>query len=181
MRKTMWLGILCLAASVAAGACGSSGGGTTGTQTTGDQGTGGTTATSTTTTTTTTGTTTSGTTTLGTGGAGGSSSVNGCEEATAEDHTGDNAVTIDFGGVLGEVYKPACIKIKTGTVVTWSGDFSFHPLTPGVDGTPDTSNTPITTTNTGMSASFTFATAGTFPYFCANHFSFGMEGAVFVQ
>jgi plastocyanin len=191
MRKTFGFGIICVAATAAIGACGSSGGTTTGTNGTSDGGSGGkastsstssTTATTTTTTTTggTGGTSTTGTTSSTGTGTGGSGSVNNCTEATAEDHTTDSTVTITFdNGNL--TYKPACIKIKTGTMVTWSGDFSSHPLTPGINGVEDTTGTPIMATMTGMSASFTFPNAGTFPYYCAVHFSFGMEGAVFVQ
>ena len=36
-------------------------------------------------------------------------------------------------------------------------------------------------TATGMSASFTFPTAGTFGFFCEFHFGSGMKGAVFVE
>jgi plastocyanin len=107
--------------------------------------------------------------------------TNNCDPTTAEDHTADTTVTIQFGGSIGLKYQPACIKIKTGTMVTWSGDFSSHPLTPGVNGTEDTSGTPITPTSTGMMATFTFPNAGTFGYYCQFHQSLGMEGAVFVQ
>jgi plastocyanin len=106
--------------------------------------------------------------------------VNGCDPATAEDHTADSNVTITFGGSLGLKYAPACIKIAKGNSVTFSGSFSSHPLSGGADGNKDTSS-PIAETSTGSSATFTFANAGTFPFFCEYHFSSGMEGAVFVQ
>jgi plastocyanin len=105
--------------------------------------------------------------------------VNNCDPAAAEDHTGDTAVTIVFG-VAGLTYQPACIKIKTGTTVTFSGAFTSHPLAGGTAGTLDATS-PIKETLTGTSAMFTFATAGTFPYYCEDHFASKMEGAIFVQ
>jgi plastocyanin len=75
--------------------------------------------------------------------------------------------TIDFGGSLGTVYAPRCLKIKAGQKVTWNGDFSSHPLTaagcnpPGGDAIPATS--------TGTTTSVTFATKGTYGFYCMNH------------
>jgi plastocyanin len=57
-------------------------------------------------------------------------------------------------------------------MVTWNGTFADHPLTP--DGTG-----PIVTTSTGTTASFTFATAGSFGFHCAVHPTM-MLGAIFV-
>jgi plastocyanin len=105
--------------------------------------------------------------------------VNGCDPATAEDHTADSSVTIMFP-VGGLKYSPACIKIAKGSSVTFSGSFMNHPLSGGTSGTPDASS-PITHTMTGTSADFTFSEAGTFPYYCDFHFSSGMEGAIFVE
>lgn len=79
-------------------------------------------------------------------------------------------------------YTPKCAKIKAGQSVTFSGDFSAHPLTAGTvssgTATPQ-SGSPITN-GTGTSATFAFPTAGTFPYYCGVHFSAGMTGAIYV-
>jgi len=159
----------------------------------------GTTSASTTTGTTgTTGTTTTGSTgTTTTGGSGGSSgtsgltAVNGCDPATATDMTGHSTVTISYsssaqGSTPAFSYSPACVKVSAGTSVTFQGataadTFAVHPLTPGTNCVADTTNNPITAQSSGASTSFTFANAGTFPYFCAVHCSVGMKGAVYVQ
>ena len=39
-----------------------------------------------------------------------------------------STVEINFGGVAGLAYKPKCIKIKSGTTLTFKGSFDIHPL-----------------------------------------------------
>jgi plastocyanin len=106
--------------------------------------------------------------------------LNGCDEATAEDHLADAKVQISFGGAVGFKYAPKCIVIKSGTTVTFSGDFASHPLAGGVDGTKDPSS-PITATNTGMSKDFVIAAGGAYGYYCEFHQAGGMKGAIFVK
>src|SRR3954467_9272292 len=108
----------------------------------------------------------------GTGGSSSGSLINGCDPATAADHTGDANVDVTFpnGGIT---YAPPCIKIKAGSTVTWKGDFSKHPLLAGtVKGltapVPD-DNSPITDAS-GMVKVVTFDAAGTFPYYCMYHY-----------
>lgn len=104
----------------------------------------------------------------------------GCRFASAEDHTGQTAVTVSFGGSLGDAYWPNCIKVDAGTAVTFSGGFSDHPF--GVASTTDPGN-PAMDTFTGTSATFTYSTAGTFGYYCYYHGTptgQGMCGAVYV-
>lgn len=72
--------------------------------------------------------------------------------------------TITFGGE--QVYTPACLKIARNTTVTFSGPFAGHQLEPSTRGT---SGSPITSTTTGNTASFTFTQPGFFPYYCAFH------------
>ena len=103
--------------------------------------------------------------------------INGCDPATAEDHTTEPSVTITFGGLA---YTPACIRIAAGSSVTFSGAFSSHPLAAGEDGVKDASS-PIAETATGTTATFMFPNAGAFPYFCTLHHASGMEGAVFAE
>lgn len=122
--------------------------------------------------------------TAGTGGTtgtgGGSTKVNGCDPTTAADHTADATTAVVFGGTTGLKYAPACIKIKKGHSVKWTGDFTAHPLSGGLDGAKDAAS-PITEATTGMSQTITFPATGTFGFFCEVHFSSGMEGAVFVE
>lgn len=119
------------------------------------------------------------------GGAGGSGGgdpgLNGCVQATADDMTGMATATIQFAGLS---YSPPCIRVKAGTKVTFEGNFAGHPLEGGavINGvpTPD-ANSPITKTNTGMSATFTLMNAGDVPYYCTFHAASGMKGAIFVE
>jgi len=91
------------------------------------------------------------------------------------------AVTIKIAGLS---YAPPCIRVKTGTVVTFEGSFAIHPLQGGTVtngiGSADP-NSPITLTNTGMSVMFTLSNAGTVPYYCTSHAISGMMGAIFVE
>jgi plastocyanin len=127
-------------------------------------------------------TTTSGTTSTASGMEQG---VNGCVEATAEDHSNDmGGTSITFGGTAGFVYSPACVKITKGHQVIFKGDFSTHPLTGGeVTGstaTPDTST--IGEDSMGMADDpVNFPASGTFPFYCKIHGSIGMKGAIFVK
>lgn len=107
--------------------------------------------------------------------------INGCDKATAEDHTAD-AVTKVAVGMGGFSFSPACIRIKKGADVTFEGNFSFHPLVGGVASIPPMpdSSSPIKQTNAGMSATFTFDLAGTYPYYCEYHTP-NMAGVVFVE
>jgi plastocyanin len=98
-------------------------------------------------------------------------------------------VDIAFGGTLGTVYKPACIKVKTGTQVTFNGSFTNHPLLAGVVAggvaTPAMAGTtplPTTAVNTGTTSSYMMTTAGTYGYYCTKHaVSMMMYGAIIVQ
>jgi plastocyanin len=122
----------------------------------------------------------------GTGGSSMSSSsgggpVNGCTLASAEDHTSSNTLTITFGGSAGLTYSPACAKVKTGTMVTFSGAFTTHPLAGGNSPPTKDATSPIAETKTGTTATFTLSTAGTYGFFCEVHQSLGMQGALFVQ
>lgn len=121
----------------------------------------------------------------GAGGAGGSGGgamlINGCDQATAEDFTGMATPTVQFVGLS---YSPACMRVKAGATVTFEGNFASHPLEGGTvtDGIPMSDpNSPITKTNTGMSASFKLSNEGVVPYYCTFHAASGMKGAIFVE
>jgi len=112
---------------------------------------------------------------------------NGCDPASPEDHTGDTAdVEVDFGASAGNqnVYTPACVKIKAGQKLVYKGNFVAHYLTGGTaskDGeTPDGSS-PIPKTESGTEVTVAFPAAGTFPYYCQQHGTLGMKGAVFAE
>jgi plastocyanin len=111
------------------------------------------------------------------------SPICGCTPATAEDHTAQSTVDVAFGGAVGLAYAPKCITVKTGTVVTFSGDFAFHPLRPSPSlSDPANPIVDVGPTDAGATASFTFSGAGSFGYHCQAHGTddTGMCGAVYV-
>jgi plastocyanin len=192
MRSTTFFGILAvITASASLMACGSdTTSGTTGTggsTGTGGAGTGGeaTTSTSTTSTSTTststTSTSSSSTTSTSTGG---STLVNGCDPMALEDHTKDATVEIKFGDPVGFKYSPPCIKVKSGTMVTFKGSTNAHPLAPGeiVMGTPvDDPKSPIKATSGPATVTFAISPAGSYPYYCTDHYSSGMKGLIVAE
>jgi plastocyanin len=85
---------------------------------------------------------------------------------------------VQFGGAVGQQYQPSCLLAHLGDVVTFSGSFSSHPLTPS---SRATAASPISPTASGGSATFQFDQLGYFPYYCAQHGSdsgAGMAGVV---
>jgi plastocyanin len=111
---------------------------------------------------------------------GGGMAINGCDQATAMDMTGSAMVKVTFGADF--KYTPACVRVKKGTDITFEGDFGFHPLVGGEASLPPKpdSASPIKHTTTGTAATFKMDLAGTYPYYCENHFP-SMAGAVFVE
>ena len=84
-------------------------------------------------------------------------SVNGCTTYADETAAG-GAIAWDFN------VTPKCVKVKVGQTVTWTGDFSIHPLAAFNGDTPN----PITT-GSGGTSKITFPTAGTFGFHCLVH------------
>jgi plastocyanin len=110
------------------------------------------------------------------GGSGGSTptpfmSVAPC---TAESMYVATPTTIDFGLLDGGFnYRPKCLKVATGTQVTFmssssTNDFIVHPLAPSANRGTRPGN-PIVSTTTGTSAMFTFPTKGFWAYYCTTH------------
>jgi plastocyanin len=99
------------------------------------------------------------------------SPVNGCTSFT--DLRGASA-TITFANFA---YSPKCAEVSVGEPVTFSGDFSFHPLSETC-GPIDA----IAHTTGGTSMTVTFTTAGTYGYQCdAHHATENMFGAIKVD
>ncbi|WP_170319981.1 plastocyanin/azurin family copper-binding protein [Polyangium spumosum] len=108
--------------------------------------------------------------------------INGCTPSMATDLTAMSATTVTFSSLS---YTPKCIKVKAGTVVTFSGSFANHPLQGGYMDlanlpTPAASGPFVPVTDAGTSKGFTLSTQGTYPFYCVPHASLGMNGAVFV-
>jgi len=76
------------------------------------------------------------------------------------------STTIEFGGSLGTRFSPNCLIVHTGTIVTFSGAFSEHPLRPSERATGPS---PIIATSQGTVQQFAFTAAGFYPYYCARH------------
>lgn len=108
---------------------------------------------------------------------------NNCNAADFVDRTGITATRTVTFGTTGNTYSPKCITIAAGQSVMFSGNFGGHPLRPGVgaNATAGSANNPITATGSGTTASFTFPTAGSYPYNCQFHDAGGMNGVVKVQ
>lgn len=110
--------------------------------------------------------------------------VNGCTEGAYVGAT--EAMPTIFIGRDGLAFTPKCLAVPAGTTVHWEGSLAAHPVAPGNPDDPQAGSpgNPIQQTTSGNSVEFTFATPGTFAYYCELH-SFGpgngMAGAVFVR
>jgi plastocyanin len=120
------------------------------------------------------------------GGAGGmmptcaAQAINKCAFGAAEDHTAEPLVTVTFGNPAPPgpfAYSPACIKIKAGASVKFSGDMVTYPIEAGPDCTPDTCGGANPIVDAGP---VVFPVAGTFPYHSTTGCISGMLGVVFV-
>ena len=105
-----------------------------------------------------------------------------CSRASATDLKSNGAPTVVFDPFQ---YTPRCILISAGQTITFTGDFSSHPLVGGIaEGafkTPDPQS-PIGTTNNGSSKPVQFLSMGTYPFYCDMHvLQYAMAGAVFVD
>lgn len=119
----------------------------------------------------------------GAGGAGcGAAEVHGCTYATATDMKGNAEVSAADGGEWVIGYN-ACIIVDTGTKVTWTGNFTLHPLDGGVSPDAD-AGSPISAAGEGLSgdatAEATLADAGEYPFFCGVHVG-TMQGVIYVE
>lgn len=112
------------------------------------------------------------------------SPVNECTYATATVMTGQSSVAIGFGGGLGFAYSPNCVRVDPGTSMMFNGAFSTHPLRGGqVIGGVQTldPSSPVPSTSSGSTTSFTLSQQGVFGYYCNNHgSSSNMFGAIVV-
>ena len=72
---------------------------------------------------------------------------------------------ISFGGSVGFAYSPATMSVAVGDTVTWSGDFSTHPL--------NSSTIPAGAAawqfTSGAKFSYVVTVAGAYTYYCTVH------------
>ena len=109
---------------------------------------------------------------------GASAVVNGCDGAafTGSDHTSATdarAISFPGPGMAPMQYTPACMTIRAGQSVTWSGGLGTHPL----EAFGGDVATPIMATTTGTSVTVVFPATGVFGFHCANH-PLSMLGAI---
>jgi plastocyanin len=104
-----------------------------------------------------------------------SSLVNNCDETMTTLSTGTVVITFSTTSTP-QQYSPACVQISVGGMVTFQGDFTQYALSPGPGAVE---NNPITFTNMGTTATFTFPTAGAYPFYSTADPT-TMLGAVFV-
>jgi plastocyanin len=97
--------------------------------------------------------------------------VNGC--TTFVDDTADGGILVGPTTQPPAQYVPNCVHIKVGQSATWTANFGDHPL----EAYKGTMPSPIVTTSSGTSVTFTFSTPGTYGYQCQFH-PFAMFGAV---
>lgn len=96
-----------------------------------------------------------------------------------EDHTGQDAVTVDVGAAGGLAFGPPAIRVEPGATVTWewTGNGGPHNVAE-VDGAFRSGET---TPEVGTTFEYTFESAGEFRYVCEPHEAAGMKGAVVVE
>lgn len=130
--------------------------------------------------------TSTGTASTSTGGTEDIPDFNGC---TTPDYVDGSAEGFDRTVLVGDAglsFTPKCLRIAAGQSVAFDGSFTAHPIAPGNPedhqaGSPDS---PITATTSGSSVTFTFPSAGTFPYYCMLHGfgdGMGMAGVIHVD
>jgi len=103
--------------------------------------------------------------------------VNNCNSKDFTDLTAESSVDLTFTQLA---YSTRCSRVNPGTMISFSGDFSSHPLRGGqiIDGTevPDFGS-PIPSVSVGTTtASFLIAPAGVYGFYCAYHGLFGESG-----
>lgn len=117
-------------------------------------------------------------------GGGGSSYSSPPSSNTGDTPANPSQHTVQVGP--GMAFSPATLTIKPGDTVTWTWNEGGHSVTSGTDGVADGSFcspsdarcSDGTLSSAGATYSHTFTTAGSFPYFCAAHFSIGMTGVI---
>ena len=92
-------------------------------------------------------------------------------------------------GSEGFSFSPSSLTIQVGDTVQWMWSTGGHTVTSGSQCNPDgqfcspsdSDCASALPSSQGATYSHTFSTAGTFPYFCIPHCSFGMVGTIVVQ
>jgi plastocyanin len=83
--------------------------------------------------------------------------------------------------VIGHEFDPQEVHIKANQSVRWVWVSGDHNVVSGAGCTPDGTFTSGAATSAPKTFEHSFASAGTFPYFCDPHCSIGMVGKVIVE
>lgn len=106
--------------------------------------------------------------------------LNNCLATAYVDRSGEmDERTVVPRGTTG--YTPRCLIVRAGQTVTFSMDFSVHPLVAGVphgSSVGATTPSPIEAQRTGTTYAVPFMSAGFFPFYCTAHGHIGMAGVV---
>jgi plastocyanin len=86
-------------------------------------------------------------------------------------------------------FLPPSITVPVGTTIQWFWYSAGHNVVSGPEGEADEKFcspvdrdcTGAPTSDIGSTYEHTFATKGTYPYFCAPHYSVGMKGTIIVE
>jgi plastocyanin len=99
------------------------------------------------------------------------------------------AVEVMVGPVGDHRFLPPVVTVDAGTTVRWFWTSAGHNVVSGANGVADglfcspsnqnCASAPVSAA--GASFDYTFTKPGTYPYFCAPHYSVGMKGTVVVQ
>jgi hypothetical protein len=110
--------------------------------------------------------------------------LNGCDPNKAMDKTNNKLVSIS-GIQPWQLVHQVCVKVTMGTQVSWTGDFTFHPIAGGATGMTD-AQSPITIEGAKVNGqgaktlNVVLTKPGAYPYYCTVHLS-SMQGVVYVM
>lgn len=109
--------------------------------------------------------------------------AHGCTYDAAMDQTGNATVVITDLLAWDLGHNDFCIKVDAGTIVTWNGNFTAHPLDGGVSPNADPTS-PIEIAGSAASGvstvDVTLTDAGDYPYYCGIHTGI-MRGVIYVD
>ena len=113
-----------------------------------------------------------------------------CSSSSDSSSSGTSGTTGDSGTtpatnsvtVTSNKFVPPSLTIKAGETVTWTWAGGSHTVTSGANCTADAVYTSGLQSTSGATFKHTYATAGTFEYFCEPHCaSSAMKGTIIVQ
>lgn len=93
------------------------------------------------------------------------------------DETGSDEVSVTVGGDGDQLFKPAAVRVSTGTTVVWEWGGGFHNVVG--EGNDVDSGDPVA--DAGKTYEYTFEETGNYRYYCTPHEAGGMKGAVVVE